>query len=148
MMVHFLEKCLTIKLFILIRVEILMLRQREEITNVQKKWIATIFITFLGQNFRHQTVTLKVSYHTPIHPCIIYNLFKAMCLPISLSDLFTGLFHDCFPVLCYGRSSISPQGSLKFHLIHLSDHPSIHPSVHTPGPVRSYLCSTFHLTAA
>lgn len=54
-----------------------------------------------------------------------------MCLLISFSELFTGLLLDCSPVLCCSRSSISPQGSLKFHLIHLSDHPSIHPSVRT-----------------
>lgn len=137
-MVHFLEICLTIKLFILIRVEILMLR--EKITNGCHH-IYYLFRTEFQASNSHSKGFFD---HAPIHPCIIYTLFKAMCLPISLSDLFTGLF----PVLCYGRSSMSPQGSLKFHLIHLSDRPSIHPSAHTPGPVRSYICSTFHLTAA
>lgn len=34
----------------------------------------------------------------------------------SLSELFTHFLPDCSPALCRSRSSISPQGSLKFHL--------------------------------
>lgn len=71
-----------------------------------------------------------------------------MCSLVPFCELSTCLLLDRFPVLRCSRSLISPQGSLKFYLIHLSDHPSIQPSVCTSSQVRFYLCCTYHPVAA
>lgn len=125
-------------LWSLLLVLMLIKMNEEDCSVLLKAWIVSSKLS----------INVHLSNHKLVFPCTHPSIpaILQLCLLSSSSKLFTCLFLDCFPILCCSRNSISPQGSLKFHLIHLSDHPSIHPSVHTTSQVRFYLSNTLHLT--